>query len=52
MLLSLAAKLGSRERWRVRMRCGCSWCACQMRCAEREQRPVAFAIARPVQRVG
>jgi len=30
-------------------RCGCRWCARQMRCTERGERPVALAIARPVQ---
>ena len=45
----LAAKLGSRERLKVRMRWGCSWCSCQMRCTERSEMPTALAIARPVQ---
>jgi hypothetical protein len=39
----------SRERLKVRMRCGWSWCARQMRCTERSEMPVAFDIARPVQ---
>jgi hypothetical protein len=30
MSVSLAAKLGSRERLKVRRRCGCMWCARQM----------------------
>jgi hypothetical protein len=25
---------------KVRMRCGCSWCACQMRCTERSAMPI------------
>jgi len=32
MSASLAAKPGARERFKVRSRCGCSWCARQMRC--------------------
>jgi hypothetical protein len=31
MSVSLAAKLGSRKRLKVRNRCGCNLCACQMR---------------------
>src|ERR1700737_4809028 len=46
---SLAAKLGSRERLKVRSRWGCSLCARQMRCTEPSEMPVALAIARPVQ---
>ena len=49
MSVSLAAKPGSRERLKVRMRWGCSWCACQMRCTERNVLPTASAMARPVQ---
>jgi hypothetical protein len=45
----LAAKLGSRERLKVRCRCGCSLCARQMRCTEHTEMPIALAIARPVQ---
>ena len=45
----LAAKLGSRERLKVRMRWSFSWCAWQMRCTERSEMPTALAIARPVQ---
>jgi len=47
--VSLAAKLGSRERLKVRSRCGCSLCACQMRCTEPSEMPMVLAIARPVQ---
>ena len=32
-------------------RCGWSWCAAQMRCTERRDMAVAFAMARPVQYV-
>src|SRR5436305_5980321 len=49
MSVSLAAKLGSRERLKVRRRCGCSLCARQMRCTEPTEMPIALAIARPVQ---
>src|SRR5438445_13079183 len=49
MSLSLAAKLGSRERLKVRSRWGGNLCARQMRCTEPSQTPVALAIARPVQ---
>src|SRR5438270_11037683 len=49
MSVSLAAKLGSRERLKVRSRCGCNWCARQMRCTEPTEMPIALAIARPVQ---
>src|SRR5204863_3855032 len=49
MSLSLVAKLGSRERLKVRSRCGCSLCARQMRCTVPTEMPVALAIARPVQ---
>src|SRR6266849_5900281 len=49
MSLSLAAKLGSRDRLKVRRRCGCRWCARQMRCTEPSASPIALAIARPVQ---
>src|SRR6478672_6250260 len=49
MSVSLAAKLGSRERLKVRSRCGCSLCARQMRCTEPTEMPMALAIARPVQ---
>ena len=49
MSVSLAVKLGSRERLKVRSRCGCSWCARQMRCTEPTEIPLALAIARPVQ---
>ena len=34
---------------KVRTRCGCSACASQIRCTVRKDRPVALAIARPVQ---
>ena len=44
-----AAKRGSRERLKVRRRCGCSWRARKMRCTELGEMPVALAIARPVQ---
>ena len=49
MSASLAAKLGSRERLKVRSRCGCKLCARQMRCTEPSEMPTALAIARPVQ---
>ena len=49
MSASLAAKRGSRERLKVRRRCGCSLCARQMRCTELSEMPAALAIARPVQ---
>ena len=49
MSASLAANCGSRDRLKVRTRCGWSWCACQMRCTERSEMPAALAIARPVQ---
>ena len=49
MSVSLAAKLGSRERLKVRSRCGCSLCARQMRCTEPTEMPMALAIARLVQ---
>jgi hypothetical protein len=48
MSTTLAAKLGSRERLKVRSRCGYNLCARQMRCAEPEM-PMALAIVRPVQ---
>ena len=46
---SLAAKLGSRKRLKVRTRWGCSWCASQMRCTERSEMPTALEIAPPAQ---
>ena len=49
MSVSLAAKPGSRERLKVRSRCGCNLWARQMRCTEPTEIPVALAIARPVQ---
>ena len=49
MSTRLTAKLGSREPLKVRNWCGCSLCACQMRCTEPSEMPVALAIARPVQ---
>src|SRR5215813_8167611 len=49
MSVSLAVKLGSRERLKVRKRCGCNLCARQMRCTEPNEMPMAVAIARPVQ---
>ena len=49
MSVSLAAKPGSRERLKVRSRCGCSLCARQIRCTEPTDIPIALAIARPVQ---
>src|SRR5882724_9758084 len=49
MSVSLATKLGSRERLKVRSRCGCNLCARQMRCTEPSEMPVALAITRPVQ---
>ena len=45
----LGGKLGSRERLKVRSRCGCNLCARQMRCTEPSEMPMALAIARPVQ---
>jgi hypothetical protein len=45
--VSLAAKLGSRERLKVRSRCGCSLCARQMRCTEPSEMPMALAIGQP-----
>ena len=48
MSVSLAAKLGSRERLKLRSRCGCNWCARQMRYTEPSEMPMALAIARPV----
>ena len=49
MSASLAAKSGSLERLKVRMRCGCRSCAAQIRCTERREMPAVSAIARPVQ---
>jgi len=49
MSVSLAAKPGSRERLKVRSRCGCNLCARQMRCTEPNEIPMALAIVRPVQ---
>src|SRR6478752_6411567 len=49
MSVSLAAKPGSRERLKVRSRCGCSLCARQMRCTEPTEMPMALAIVRLVQ---
>src|SRR5215469_3214422 len=49
MSASLTAKLGSRERLKVRSRCGCSLCLRQMRCTLPTEMPMALAIARPVQ---
>ena len=49
MSSSLAANSGSVERLKVRRRCGCRSCVCQMRCTERKEIPAVFAIARPVQ---
>src|ERR1700760_3009808 len=49
MSVSLVAKLGSRERLKVRIRWGCSLCARQMRCTEPTEMPMVLAIARPVQ---
>src|SRR5712671_6185519 len=49
MSSTFSAKAGSLERLNVRMRCGWRWCACQMRCTVRSDRPTALAIARPVQ---
>ena len=49
MSTSLSANCGSRDRLKLRTRCGWSWCACQMRCTERSEMPAALAIARPVQ---
>ena len=46
---SFAAKRGSRERLKVRIRCGCRSWASQIRCTERSEMPTVFAIARPVQ---
>src|SRR3954453_18266058 len=46
MLTSFVSKLGSRERLKLRVRCGCNWCACQMRCTERSEMPTTFAMAR------
>jgi len=45
----LGRKTGSRERLKVRRRCGCRWCPRQMRCTEPSESPIALAIARPVQ---
>src|SRR5262249_7157492 len=41
----LGFEAGSRDRLKVRSRCGCSLCARQMRCTE----PTESPIARPVQ---
>src|SRR3981189_3486649 len=49
MSSTFSAKAGSLERLNLRMRCGWRWCACQMRCTVRSDRPTALAIARPVQ---
>ena len=49
MSVSLPAKPGSRERLKVRSRCGCNLWARQMRCTEPTEMPMALAIARPVQ---
>ena len=43
----LVGKLGSRLK--VRSRCGCGLCACQMRCVDPSEMPMALAIAGPVQ---
>ena len=52
MSTSLSANRGSRERLKLRTRCGWSWCASQMRCTERSEMPAALAIgaAGPVRR--
>ena len=39
----------SRERLKLRTRCGWSWWASQIRCTERSEMPATLAIARPVQ---
>ena len=49
MSSTFAAKAGSVERLKVRRRCGCRRCFCQMRWIVRSDRPIALAIARPVQ---
>ena len=43
MSVSLAAKPGSRERLKVRSRCGGNLCAHQMRCTEPSEMPMALA---------
>jgi|SRR5258706_11588095 hypothetical protein len=43
MSVSLASKRGSRDRLKVRNRCGCSLCARQMRCTEPTESPIALA---------
>ena len=45
----MAAKAGSLDSLKRRTRCGSSPCAAQIRCTERNDTPVAAAMARPVQ---
>src|SRR5271157_3204161 len=49
MSSTFSANSGSLERLKVRMRCGCSRCACHKRCTARRLTPTALAMARPVQ---
>ena len=49
MSASLVTNSGSRERLKVRTRCGCRPCAAQIRCTVRKDSPAAAAMARPVQ---
>ena len=49
MSASLVMNSGSRLRLKLRRRCGCNWCAAQIRCTVRKDSPVALAIIRPVQ---
>jgi hypothetical protein len=49
MSSTFSAKTGSVERLKVRMRCGCSVYAAQMRCTALSETPTFLATARPVQ---
>ena len=49
MSSTFSAKAGSLDRLKVRMRCGCSRCAAQIRCTARNEMPTFRATARPVQ---
>ena len=48
-VLDLLGELGIVGALKVRMRCGCSRCACHKRCTARRLTPTALAMARPVQ---
>ena len=51
MSSTFAAKAGSLDRLKVRMRCGCSRCAAQIRCTARNEMPTfGHGAAGPVRR--